>query len=179
MTMMDKVNAGAHSVANAMFDREAPSYLEATAAYSIIAQGRLINSVLSIMYNHARDPELRILLHQALEEHNKVTIEVCEKVLQDNGGELPHFYFQERKLQDTPLDIPPDARMSDEEIVLGLATIAKGAQMTILAALHHSYQPNIAMAYRKRLDEGLDFDFRILQLALNRGWLPHLDKVKH
>jgi hypothetical protein len=131
------------------------------------------------MYNHARDPELRKLVRQALEEQNKITIEVCEKVLHDNGGELPHFHFQERELQDTPLDIPPDARMTDEEIVLGLATIAKGAQMTVLGALHHCYQPNIAMAYRKRLDEGLDFDFRILQLALNRGWLPHLDKVKH
>jgi hypothetical protein len=69
--------------------------------------------------------------------------------------------------------------MTDEEIVLGLATMAKAAQMAILSALHQSYQPNIAMGYRKRLDEGLDFDFRILQLALNRGWLPHLDKVKH
>ncbi|KYZ76532.1 hypothetical protein AXX12_08870 [Anaerosporomusa subterranea] len=179
MTMMDKVNAKAHSVTSAMFDREAPSYLEATAAYSIIAQGRMNSSVLSIMYNHARDPELRLLVREALEEQNKATIEVCEKILQDNGGELPHFYFQERKLQATPLDIPPDARMTDEEIVLGLATMAKAAQMAILSALHQSYQPNIAMGYHKRLDEGLDFDFRILQLALNRGWLPHLDKVKH
>lgn len=179
MTMMDKVNAGVNSLTNAVFDREAPSYLEATAAYSIVAQGRLINSLLSVMYNHARDPELRKLVYQSLEEHNKVTVEMCERLLKETGGELPRFDFQQRHLRDTPLDIPPDARLTDEEIILALATVAKGAQMALLGALHQSYQPNIAMAYRQRLDEGLDFDYRILQLALNRGWLPHLDKVKH
>lgn len=179
MTTMDKINAGVHSVSNALFDREAPSYLEATAAYSIIAQGRLIKAALSTMYNHARDPELKELVRQAIEEQNKRTMEVCEKVLQVNGGELPHFDFQERKLHDTPLDIPPDARMTDQEIALGLGTIAKGAQMTVLAALHNSYQPNIALGYRNLLDEGLDYDFRVLKLTLERGWLPHLDKVKH
>jgi hypothetical protein len=179
MTMMDKVNAGVNSVTNAIFDREAPSYLEATAAYSIVAQGRLINSLLSVMYNHARDPELRKLVRRSLEEHNKATVDMCERMLKENGGELPRFDFQQRNLHDTPLDIPPDARLSDEEIILTLGTIAKGAQMAVLGALHQSYQPNIAMAYRQRLDDGLDFDYQIVQLALKRGWLPHLDKVKH
>lgn len=179
MTVMDKVNASVHSVTNAMFDREAPSYLEASAAYGIVAQGRLINSLLSVMYNHARDPELRTLVRQAMEEQNSATVKMCEELLKENGGELPHIDFQQRNLRDTPLDIPPDARMTDEEIILTLASIAKVTQMGILGALHQSYQPNIAEGYRERLDAGLDYDFRILQLALHRGWLPYIDKVKH
>ena len=51
--------------------------------------------------------------------------------------------------------------------------------MALLAALHQSYQLNVGMMLRKRLDEGLDWNLRLLTLMLNRGWLPHLAKVEH
>ncbi|MDU4959304.1 MAG: DUF3231 family protein [Sporomusaceae bacterium] len=177
MTMMDKVNAGANSIAHALFDKEALSYPEATAAYAMIAQGRMNNAVLSVMYNHARDPEVKELVLQALKDHNQAAVNLAEKLLQESGGELPHFYFQERKLHDEPVEIPPDARLTDEEIVLGVATMGKAAQMMLLSTIHQSYQPDVAIAYRKRLDEGMDFNYRILQLALKHGWLPRLDKI--
>lgn len=179
MTILDKVNAGVSLVTHTLFDKEPPNYLEASMAHSILFQGRLIHTVLSILYNHARDPELRLLIRQAMEEQNNRTIGLCEDLLRESSSKLPHYDFQERKLHDMPLDIPADARMTDEEIVLGLANVAKASQMAILFALHHSYQPHIASAYRQRLDEGLDFDFRIMQLALKHGWLPVFDKVTH
>ena len=177
MTIMDKVNATVSLISHTLLDKEPLNYLETSIAHSIIMQGRFINAVLTILYNHARDPELRLLLQQAMEEQNNLTLTNCEELLLKSGARLPHCDFQERKLHDMPLDIPTDARMTDEEIMIGLANLAKASQMAILTALHHSYQPQLAASYRKQLDEGLDFDFRIMQLALRRGWLPYLDNT--
>ncbi|WP_245693051.1 hypothetical protein [Sporomusa acidovorans] len=57
--------------------------------------------------------------------------------------------------------------------------MAKASQMTLLTGLHNCYQPDVALMYRKALDHGLDFDYRLLQLMLKQGWLPHLAKLSH
>ena len=76
-------------------------------------------------------------------------------------------------------DIPTDACLSDMEIAAALGTMAKASQMALLAALHQSYQLDVGMMLRKRLDEDLDWNTRLLNLMLNRGWLPHITKVEH
>ena len=95
------------------------------------------------------------------------------------GGQVPQGHFIRRELHTHPLEMHRDAKMSDPEIVLGLGAMAKASQMALLTALQQSYQLEIAAMYRKRLDEGLDFNYRMLQLMLSRGWLPYLDKVEH
>ncbi len=77
------------------------------------------------------------------------------------------------------MELPSDARLSDMEIAASIGTMAKASQVALLAALLQTYQIDVGMMLRNRLDEGLDWNLRLLNLMLDRGWLPHLAKVEH
>lgn len=179
MTVMDKVSSQTRNIMNMMFDKEPLNYIEAAGLYGIIAQGRFNAALLQVMYNHAHDPELKNLIKEALDEHNKMTVNQAEDKLTDSDGHTPSLQFAKRNLHHSPLNIPDDARLSDQEIAIAIGTLAKGSQMALLTALHQSYQLDVALMFRKALDDGLDWDYRLLQLMLNRGWLPHLKKISH
>lgn len=179
MTVMDKINSQTRTIMNAIFDQEPLNYIEAAGLYGIVAQGRFNVALLQVMHNHANDPELKALIKEAIKHHSSMTIEEAEDKLFESDGHTPAFRFVNRNLHDSPVNIPDDARLSDQEIAIAVGTMAKAAQMTVLAGLHNSYQLEVAQMYRKALDHGLDFDYRLLQLMLNRGWLPHLNKISH
>ncbi len=179
MSILDKVNVETRNIVNMFFDKEPINYIEAAGLYSIIAQGRYNIAALEVMYNHAQDSSLKELINEAIEQHTQSLIEQSEDILGKNGGKLPTLSFTSRTLHNTALHIPADAHLTDGEIAITLGTMAKAAQMTLLAALHQSYQLEVALMYREVLDAGLDWDYRLLQLMLNRGWLPHLAKFQH
>ena len=179
MTMMDKMTGATRMAAQLLIDKESISYLEAGALYGIVAQGRFNQSVLQAMFNQAKDPELRQLINQCLEDQVTITVKQSEEALRSGDAQVPEFHFQNRQLHSKPLDVPSDACLSDMEIAAALGTMAKASQMALLAALHQSYQLEVGMMLRRRLDEGLDWNLRLLQLMLNRGWLPQIAKVEH
>jgi hypothetical protein len=179
MTMLEKVSSETRSILNMFFDKEPLNYLEAAGLYGVIAQGRYNIASLEVIYNHAQDGELKALIKEAIDRHTKTLVEHSEKLLSDSGGPIPSLSFTKRTLHKRPLDIPPDAHMNDGEIAIAVGTMAKTSQMALLATLHQSYQLEVAMMYRDMLDAGLDWDYRLLQLMLNRGWLPRLAKITH
>lgn len=179
MTMMDKINATTRMATQMVFDKEPVNYLEAGSLYGIVAQGRFNMAVLQALYNQARDPELRELIRESIEEQTRPTVEHCETALEKGDAQIPQFHFNSRTLHKDPLDVHPDVCLTDMEIAATLGTMAKGSQMALLAGLHQSYQLDVGMMYKKRLDEGIDWNYRLLQLMLNRGWLPHVAKVEH
>ena len=164
---------------NMMLDKEPVNYIEAAGLYGMIAQGRFNAAMLQVLYNHAQDPDLKSLIKEAIDAHNKMTIVESEELLADSEGHAPKIRFNQRNLHKTPLDIPTDAHLTDQEIAIAVGTMAKASQVALLTALHQSYQLEVALMFRKALDDGLDFDYRLLQLMLNRGWLPHLAKITH
>jgi hypothetical protein len=179
MTILEKVSSETRNIFNMFFDKEPLNYLEAAGLYGIIAQGRYNVAALEVLYNHAEDQELKSLIKEAIERHSKVIIENSEEMLQESGGKIPSLSFTQRTLHKTPINIPPDAHLTNEEVAIAVGTMGKAAQMTLLAALHQSYQLEVAMMYRKMLDAGLEWDYRLLQLMLHRGWLPKLAKLEH
>jgi len=179
MSIMDKVNSETRMVFNRFFDKEPLNYLEAAGLYGVIAQGRYNIAALEVMYNHAQDSTLKELIKEAISRHTKALISQSEEMLQDSGGQLPSLSFKQRTLHKTDLNIPEDARLSDAEIAISIGTMAKASQVSVLTALHQSYQLDVALMYRELLDAGLDWDYRLLQLMLKRGWLPHLAKIEH
>ncbi|MBP2627940.1 MAG: hypothetical protein H6Q68_2651 [Firmicutes bacterium] len=179
MTLLDRVSSETRGIFNMFFDKEPVNYLEAAGLYGVIAQGRYNIASLEVAYNHAQDGELKRLIMEAIDNHTKNLIEHSEKLLSESGGTLPTISFTKRTLHKRPLDIPPDARMTDGEIAIAVGTMAKAAQMALLATLHQSYQLEVALMYREMLDAGLDWDYRLLQLMLDRGWLPKLAKIQH
>jgi len=179
MTMLDKVSSETRNIFNMFFDKEPLNYLEAAGLYGIIAQGRYNIVSLEILYNHAHDQDLKALIKEAIDKHTKNLIEHSEKLLSESGGTLPTLSFRQRTLHRQPLDIPSDACLTDPEVAIAIGSMAKAAQMALLATLHQSYQLEVAMMYREMLDVGLDWDYRLLQLMLNRGWLPRLAKIEH
>lgn len=179
MTILDQVNSQARAMFNMVFDKEPLNYLEAGGLYGIIAQGRYNVAALEVMYNHAQDPELRDLIKEAIDHHTKTLIERSEKLLANSNGELPKLNFSKRNLHDHAMDLPMDAHMLDSEIAIGIGSMAKASQMALLACLQQSYQLEVALMYRRMLDIGLDWDYRLLQLMLKRDWLPRLAKIEH
>ena len=179
MTVMDKVSSQTRNIMNLVFDKEPLNYIEAAGLYGIIAQGRFNAAVLQVLYNHANDSELKALIKEAIDKHTEMTVAEAEDKLTNSDGHTPALKFVRRNLHSSPLNIPDDARLTDQEIAIAVGTLAKGAQMALLSALHQSYQLDVALMFRKALDDGLDWDYRLLQLMLNRGWLPHLSKITH
>jgi len=179
MTILEKVSSETRNIFNMFFDKEPLNYLEAAGLYGVIAQGRYNIAALEVIYNHAQDTELKSLIKEAIDRHTKTLIQHSEKLLSESGGTLPTLSFTKRTLHKKSLDIPADARMTDGEIAIAVGSMAKAAQMALLATLHQSYQLEVALMYREMLDVGLEWDYRLLQLMLNRGWLPRLAKIEH
>lgn len=179
MTVMDKVKAETRNVMNMVFDKETINLVECAALYSTISQGRYNLAVLEIMYNHATDRELRELIQQAIDEHTRNTVDASEMLINHKGGKEPSQHLERRKLHSEPLTIPEDARFTNQEIAFSLGAVAKISQTAVLNALQQSYQLDVAKMYRDRLDAGLDFNYRLMQLMLNKGWLPYIEKVQH
>jgi len=176
---MDKVQSATRATIQGIVDREPVNYLEGGVIYGIISQGRHNLCSLEIMYNHAQDPELKERIVEAMEKLTRPLIEEFEELLRESNAEVPKFHFTNHKMHKEPLDIPDDARMTDMEIAAAIGTMAKAAQVNILAALQNSYQLHIGVMFRKYLDESLDWNYRLLQLMINRGWLPHVAKISH
>ena len=179
MSILDKINSETRMLFNNFFDKEPLNYLEAASLYGVVAQGRYNVAMLEILYNHAQDEELKGLIKEALSTQTKALIYQSEEMLQESGSQIPSLTFRRRTLHKRPLAIDPDAKLSDAEVAIAIGTMAKAAQTAMLAALHQSYQLDIAMMYRELLDKGLYWDYKLLQLMLKRGWLPRLHKACH
>lgn len=177
-TMVDKVTEGANIIFHMLFDREPLNYIEGAALYGIVGQGRINMGILAVMYNQAQDQELKALIKDAMDSQTRLLMEKAEDYLQASEAHLPEFHMERRKLHES-LNIPVDARFTDREITLAIANIAKASQLGVLTALHQSYQPDVAQLYRQVLDVSLDWNYRLMTLAINRGWLPHVAKLTH
>ncbi|VBB05473.1 Hypothetical protein LUCI_0683 [Lucifera butyrica] len=179
MSILDKVNAETRNIFNLFFDKEPLNYFEAAGLYGIISQGRNNIALLEVMYNHAQDPDLKNLILAAIDDQTLPVVEEAENLLQKGGVALPELSFSHRELHNEALDIPRDVRISDKEIALSLSNMGRASQLVLLSTLHQSYQLNIALVYREQLDSALDWSYRLLELMLERGWLPHMTKVEH
>lgn len=179
MSILDKLNSETRVLFNHFFDKEPLNYLEAASLYGVVAQGRYNLAMLEVMYNHATDHELKALIKEAISTQTRMAIDQSEEMLQENGSHIPNINFRHRTLHKNPPSIDPDAHLSDAEIAIAVGTMGKAAQMTMLTALHQSYQLEVALLYRELLDKGLDWDYKLLQLMLKRGWLPRLHKALH
>ncbi|MBP2655260.1 MAG: hypothetical protein H6Q73_2829 [Firmicutes bacterium] len=179
MTTMDKVNAGVNKVYNALFDKEPLNNLETTTLFTLIFAGRQNIAALQVLYNHAYDNDLKAIIKEAHDNQTTWLVDHAEKLLEKNKTSSPSLSLPCHNLHQSNLDIPQDARFSDHEIVLVLSNMAKASQMAILAAMHQTYQVDVATMYRNVLESAFDFNYRLLQLALKKGWLPTFPKIEH
>lgn len=179
MSILDKINAETRMLFNNFFEKEPLNYLEAAGLYAVVAQGRCNLALLEVFYNQAQDSELKALIKEAISTQTRTVINQSEEMLQENGSHVPNLHFRRRPLHKEPLSLDPDARLTDGEIAIAVGTMAKASQIAMLAALHQSYQLEVALMYRDLLDRGLDWDYKLLQLMLKRGWLPRLHKAVH
>lgn len=179
MSILDKINAETRMLFNNFFEKEPLNYLEAAGLYAVVAQGRCSLALLEVFYNQAQDSELKALIKEAITTQTRAVINQSEEMLQENGSHVPSLSFRRRPLHKESLSVDPDARLTDGEIAIAVGTMAKASQVAMLAALHQSYQLEVALMYRDLLDRGLDWDYKLLQLMLKRGWLPRLHKAVH
>jgi hypothetical protein len=179
MTIAEKLIAQADTALSMMFDKEPPNYVETAALYASVLAGRQNVATLAVLYNHARDADLRETIKRSIDEQTEWLTSNAEKALTAAGAELPAFHFMKRDLVDRPLDIPEEARFSDGEIALLLANMAKTSQLAVLGAMHNCYQPYIAKMYQDILDKATDYNYQLMKLALSKGWLPHIHKIRH
>ena len=177
MTILDQIHARSRAIVQSIIDKEPVNYFEAGALYSIVAYGRHNASVLSVLYNHAQDYELKALIKEAI-DGLAVTIKQCEEFLAVGGAQIPTTRFSHHPLEDR-LDIPSAARLTDMEISQSLHTMSATSQTALLISIHQCYQLEISVALRSMLNDSLDWNYRLLQLTLHQGWLPEIAKVEH
>lgn len=178
MTILDKVNATSRSIVQKFVDKEPANYIEAGLLYQIVVTGRYHVSILTILHNHAKDPELMQIIKDALDNLSEKTIKKCEDLLQTEDAMIPTVRFPERLLKSAQ-DIPSGAHLSDMEIAMALVNMHGASQMALLTAINQCYHLEIGIELRKQLNIALDWGYRLLQLMLHRGWLPQIAKLEH
>jgi hypothetical protein len=178
MNILEKATAKSHSIVQNMMDHEPANYIEAGLQYQIVLMGRFQASVITILYNHAEDPELRILLKDARDALVGRTVKISEDFLQSEDVTLPTIQFPERSLEEYQ-DIPDRLHFSDMEIALLLLEMSASSQMALLTAINQSYHLEIGNHLRKELNMGFDWAYRLEQLMLQRNWLPRIAKIVH
>jgi len=178
MTIIDQVKAGARNIIQSAVDKEPVNYIEAGALYSIVIQGRFHVAMLSVLHNHAQDPQLKQLIKEAMEDLSDATVHKCEHLLQAGDAQLPTVNFPDRRLE-SRLSIPSEAHLTDREIAMTLVHNNAAGQLMLLATINQCYQLEIAKALRDELSTALDWSYRLLQLMLHHGWLPEMAKVEH
>ena len=177
MSILDQVKAYTRSIVQSVIDKEQVNYTEASSLYSLILQARHNISVLSSFYNQAEDSELKQLIKDSIYEHAIPTIEACEKLLRAGGGELPDVHFPPHPLYDK-VNYPKGVQLGDMEIALAIGNLARGSQLALFLSLQQCYQLNISVALNQLLTNGLQWNYRLLQLMLHRGWLPNVPKAE-
>ncbi|MDR3592540.1 MAG: DUF3231 family protein [Negativicutes bacterium] len=178
MTIIDQVDALTRKIVQAVVDKEPIGYLEAAGLYGLILQARHNISLLSSFYNQAEDAELRALIKEAIYEQTLPAIEECEKLMRAGDAQAPDIHFPPHPLYET-VDYPRGVRLTDLEIVIALGNLARNFQLTLFLTLQQCYQLEIAAAVNKLLSSGLQWDYRLLKLAIHKGWLPGVPKVEH
>lgn len=178
MTILDQVNAKSRSFVQDLVDKEPANYIEAGLLYQIILSGRYHVSLLTILHNHAQDPELMKLIKDAIDNLSERTLKDCEDLLLSENAMIPTVRFPEHKLESTQ-DIPSAAHLSDMEIAMALVNMHGASQLALMTAINQSYHLEIGSKLRKQLNTALDWGYHLLELMLHRGWLPQIAKITH
>lgn len=178
MTIVDQVKAYTRSIVQAIVDKEPISYLEAAGLFGIILQGRHNISVLSSLYNQAQHSGLKALLAEAIDGQMQPMIKKCEELMAAGQAELPEASFPPHPLY-AELEYPAGVRLTDGEIALAAASMARNTQLALFLTLQQCYQLEIIRSINQLITSGLEWDYRLLQLALHEGWLPKIAKVVH
>lgn len=178
MTILDQVNAKSRSFVQGLVDKEPANYIEAGLLYQIVITGRYHVSLLTVLHNHAQDPELMQLIKDAIDNLSEKTLKGCEDLLQSEDAMIPTMRFPEHKLESAQ-DIPSSAHLSDMEIAMALANMHGASQMALMTAINQCYHLEIGFTLRKQLNTALDWGYRLLELMLHRGWLPQIAKITH
>lgn len=176
MTVLDQVRSGGRAIIESLLDKEPVNYIEAGALYGMVATGRYHVAVLSAFYNHAQDPALRELIKEAIDQLSEATVKKGENLLEAGGAKAPTIDYPDHSLEGR-LDIPAEARLEDMVIATALADIDVASQVALVTAIHQCYAPEISLVLRSHLIKALDWSQKLLQLMLNRGWLPQVPKV--
>lgn len=176
MTILDKVSATSRSFVQNFIDKEPVNYIEAGLLYGIVTVGRYNVAMLTLLHNHAQEPELKPLIKEAIDTLTEKTIKYCEDQLKTGGAKLPTIRFNERALE-SGLEIPNGARYSDMEIAMVLVNLHGACQTAILTAISQSYHLDISIELRNQLNDALDWGYRLQQLMLHKNWLPKIAKV--
>lgn len=180
MTVADKLGSQTHTIFNMILDREPVNYAEASSLYAIITQGYFNIAALEVMHNQAQDPELKDIIKRAIKEQTEPIMKHASKLLAAGDGQLPADQkLPSRQLHDEVMALPHDAALTDPEIVALLSMMGRVSQQALLLSMQNTYQPEIALMFRKQLDSGLDFNYQLMQLTLKHGWLPHVAKLEH
>ena len=178
MTILDQINAKSRSIVQGFVDQEPLNYIEAGLMHQFIITGRYHVSLLSVLHNHAKDPELKQLIKDALNDLSEDTIKYCEDFLKAENAVLPSVRYPEYPLENVQ-NIPDAAHLSDHVIAMALVNIHGASQIALLAAINQCYHLDIAFQFRKQINISMDWSYRLLQLMLHRGWLPEIAKIQH
>jgi len=178
MTILDKLEAKGRTLVQGFTDPEALNYVEAGLLTGIAITGRYHVTLLTLFYNHASDPELKQIIKDALANLSDKAAIKAEELLEHGDAQIPSVSFQERSFE-SGLEIPPAAHLSDREIAMSLVNMHNASQLALLIAINQCYQLKIGSELRKQLNLALDWGYRLLELMLEKGWLPQIPKVKH
>ncbi|WP_368294419.1 hypothetical protein [Dehalobacter sp. TBBPA1] len=178
MNILEKATAKSNSIVQNIIDHEPINYIEAGLQYQIVLMGRFQASIITTLYNHAEDPELRVLLKDARDALVERTVKMSEDFLRSEDVKLPTIQFPERSLEEYQ-DIPDHLHFSDMEIALLLLEMSASSQMALLTAINQSYHLEIGNRLRKELNIGFDWAYQLEQLMLQRNWLPKIAKIVH
>lgn len=121
------------------------------------------------MLNHTQDPELKRLIERSIKDIKKPTGEQVRELLRNEGVQMPTG--PTGKPKGDPADVPPGARLLDEEIAQLVLAKLEALLLIISSGMVQALRTDVATMLFRFQVQYLGEGYALRGIMLERGWL--------
>ncbi|HWI53997.1 MAG TPA: DUF3231 family protein [Symbiobacteriaceae bacterium] len=119
--------------------------------------------------NHTEDPELKRIMERAVKDIEEPAAQQITELLKNEGVPLPQT--TQDKTKANPADVPPGAKMLDEEIALYVLGKLEGLLLICSSGLMQSLRNDVSAMFYNLQARLLGEGYLLKNTMQERGWL--------
>jgi hypothetical protein len=144
-------------------------YGEVMALWTFLAAVEEARAICLTMLNHTEDPDLKRLIERSIKDIKEPTGQQVRELLANEGVPMPQS--PQNKAKADPTDVPPGARLLDEEISQIVLGKLEALLMIVSGGLVQSLREDIGALFFKFQVQFLGEGYALRSLMKQRGWL--------
>lgn len=144
-------------------------YGEVMSLWTLLAATQESRSFCLLALNHVTDTELKRIIERAVKDIEEPIAKQISDLLKNEGVQLPSATQDKSKA--APSDIPPGARLTDEEVALFVLGKLEGLLMITGSGLMQSLRKDVSSLFYRIQGQLLGEGYLLKNTMTERGWL--------